>query len=125
MVTAELSQLSAECSTWRASLRQSREDLSSFSNKLQEIASKPLSKPVLQDIEHYQNQFRIQLLNVHNLKQAVKEHERVADWELQKESSNSSSVWSTHEDLYQKYQSLNLTLQSLADEFNQFASQVR
>lgn len=124
MVTAELSQLSAECTTWRASLRQSREELSSFSNKLQEIASKSLPKPVLQDVEHYQNQFRIQLLNVHNLKQAVKEHERLADWELQKDAANSSSVWSTHEDLYQKYQSLNLTLQSLADEFNQFSSQV-
>ena len=123
MVTTDISQLNAECTTWRAKLRNSRQELIQNQQRLQQPASRQLPKNVLQDIEHYENQFRIQLLNIHDLKQAIKEHERKLERESASGKPADDSTWSTHEDLYQKYHYLDTTLQELKDEFNRFLQQ--
>lgn len=121
MVTTDISQLSSECNTWITNLRNYREDLNKCKNSLQEIASRKMSKKSLQDIEHYQNQFHIQLINIHDVKQAIKEHERAAARELKDDNGISEAVWSKHEELYDDYHQLEQTLLGLKTEFSQFA----
>ena len=76
MVQTDLSQLSAECQEWRQILRNYREELQLSKKSLQEICRKNLSKDQLKEVEHFDNQFHIQLINVHDLKQEIKTHER-------------------------------------------------
>jgi chromosome segregation ATPase len=123
MVTADISQLTAECTTWRATLRNSRQEITECQQRLQKPASRQLPKNVLQDIEHYENQFRIQLLNIHDLKQAIKDHERKLENELTSDKAAGENIWTTHEDLFQRYQYLENSLHELKEEFNRFIQQ--
>src|SRR6187200_3065371 len=121
MVTVDISQLSGECSTWRDSLRSCREDLNQLKKQLQQTAAQNLSKDQLHDVEHLHNQFHIQLINIHDLKQSIKAHDRKMIFEKTafNGSVNEDSL-ATHENLYNEYQSLDLTLQDLHNEFADF-----
>lgn len=123
MVQADISQLAGECNTWREVLRHYRDEFTQDKFRLQQVASKPLSKDQLQQVEHLHNQFHIQLINIHDLKQAIKGHERKIGFEM---SSNNGQLnddtINDHEDLFGSYQSLDHTLQSLRDEFSHFLS---
>jgi acyl carrier protein phosphodiesterase len=121
MVTTDISQLTSECNVWITNLRNYREEFNKLKTTLQEVASRKTSKNALQDIEHYQNQFQIQLFNIHDLKLAIKEHERVAGTELADKKGISDKVWSKHETLYESYHQLDQTLQDLKEDFKQFA----
>lgn len=120
MVTTDISQLATECNTWKLNLRTLRDDLTQCKNQLQEVVSRQVPKSMLPDIEHYQNQFHIQLINIHDLKQAIKENERIAGWELSSDKGISDGVWAKHEELYHDYQHLDHTLRELKGEFHRF-----
>lgn len=123
MVQVETSQLSGECNTWREGLRQYRDELSKDKKKLQDAASQPLSKDQLQDVEHLHNQFHIQLINIHDLKHAIKTHEQKMNYE--KSAHNGmlqAETVAEHENLLDQYQTLDLTLQDLRAEFEGFLS---
>lgn len=121
MVTADISQLSGECNTWRESLRSSRDEINQMKHRLQQAASQSLSKDQLQDVEHYHNQFHIQLINVHDLKQSIKAHDRRVKFEMSAHNGQlSEETLAEHEHLLEEYQTLDSTLQSLQEEFNQF-----
>jgi hypothetical protein len=121
MVQVETSQLLAECNAWRNSLRQHREEFTQAKAKLQQAASRPLSKDQLQDVEHLHNQFHIQLINIHDLKQAIKINDRRISLELNDNNGqlNEETV-AEHENLFDQFQSLELTLQDVREEFNRF-----
>lgn len=123
MVTTDISQLSSESNTWITNLRNFREDLNQCKNSLQTIASRQMSKKSLQDIEHYQNQFHIQLINIHDVKQAIKEHERNAVRERKEDNTISETVFLKHEELYNDYHHLEQTLQELKNDFARFSQQ--
>ena len=121
MVQVETSQLSGECNTWREGLRQYRDELSKDKKKLQDAASQPLSKDQLQDVEHLHNQFHIQLINIHDLKQAIKSHDRKMSFEkLAFNGSVNEDSLMRHENLLQEFTELNQTLQELRNEFQLF-----
>ena len=123
MVQVETSQLSGECNTWREKLRQYRDELSKDKTKLQDAASQPLSKDQLQDVEHLHNQFHIQLINIHDLKQAIKAHDRKISYEMNVNNGMlHAETLATHENLLDQYQTLDLTLQELRAEFDGFLS---
>src|SRR5688500_2866934 len=82
MVQADISQLSGECNTWRESLRSYRDEINQFKQNLQRIAGQALSRDQLQDVERYHNRFHIQLINIHDLKQAIKAHDRRVNFEV-------------------------------------------
>ena len=121
MVTVDISQLSGECNTWRDSLRSCRDDLNNFKKQLQQTASRNLSRDQLHDVEHYHNQFHIQLINVHDLKQSIKAHDRRVQFET---SANSGQIAedtiAEHERLFEEFQSLDSTIKNLREEFNDF-----
>ncbi|MGK2862919.1 MAG: hypothetical protein ACSLE0_13370, partial [Chitinophagaceae bacterium] len=123
MVQVETSQLTGECNSWREKLRQYRDEFSKDKTKLQDAASRTLSKEQLQDVEHLHNQFHIQLINIHDLKHAIKAHEQKMGYEMNvnKGKLNGETI-AEHEILLEQYQSLEMTLQDLREEFDRFLS---
>ena len=121
MVQVDISQLSGECNSWREKLRSYREELSNDEAQLRQIAGRQLSKDQLLDVEHLHNQFHIQLINIHDLKQSIKAHDRKMSFEKQAFNGNvNEDSLSRHETLSDEYQSLENTLSGLRDEFNEF-----
>jgi hypothetical protein len=122
MVQADIAQLSGECTGWRETLRNFKEDFNQCKNRLQQLASHTLSKDDLTQVEHYHNQFHIQLINIHDLKQAIKQHDRKVNYEV---SSNDGQVseetMADHDTLSAEYQQLEHTLEDLKKEFEDFS----
>ena len=121
MVQTDLSQLSAECQEWRQILRNYREELQLSKKSLQEICRKNLSKEQLKEVEHFDNQFHIQLINVHDLKQTIKAHERRISRESSDENINEETN-RKHEELLDQFLRQENTLQELRNEFKDFIS---
>ncbi|HEY0356207.1 MAG TPA: hypothetical protein VGC29_08390 [Flavisolibacter sp.] len=122
MVQTDLSQLSAECQEWRQILRNYREELQLSKKSLQEVCRKNLTKLQLQDVEHFDNQFHIQLINVHDLKQAIKTHERKIALESSDGENISEETYTRHEELLDQFLSQESTLQELRNDFKNFTS---
>ena len=126
MVQADISQLSRECNTWRDALRAFRDEFTQCKHKLQQLASRSLSKEDLTEVEHYHNQFHIQLINIHDLKQSIKTHDRKVSFET---SANAGALHeetlADHENLFDEYQHLEHTLQELRQEFDSFATRTQ
>jgi hypothetical protein len=119
MVQTEVSQLSAECQEWRQILRNYRDEFQQSKRSLQEICRKNLSKDQLMSIEHFDNQFHIQLINIHDVKHTIKTHER----KIEIESSSgdvSDDTYKAHEELLNEFLSLENSLQELRNEFGNF-----
>jgi hypothetical protein len=121
MVQVDISQLSRECNSWREQLRNFREEFTQDETRLRQVASQQLSKEQLQEVEHLHNQFHIQLINIHDLKQSIKAHDRKMNFELAafNGTANEDSL-SLHESLQEEYQSLEQTLTGLRNEFKEF-----
>ncbi|MGZ3838242.1 MAG: hypothetical protein ACXVMS_00975 [Flavisolibacter sp.] len=121
MVQTDISQLSAECSEWRQILRNYRDSLQESKKALQETCRNTLSKSQLLEVEHYDNQFHIQLINIHDLKQSIKNHERKVQLEGE---SLSETTFTEHEHLLNEFLSQESTLQELRHDFKQFISKI-
>ena len=122
MVQTDISQLSAECSEWRQILRNYKEEFIQCKESLQEICSQNLPKNSLLDVEHFDNQFHIQLINIHDLKQAIKVHEKKIA--LLAPSDLAEDIFQKHELLLDKFLVLENTFQELRSEFTEFTSKV-
>ncbi|MEI2755145.1 MAG: hypothetical protein V9F46_01700 [Chitinophagaceae bacterium] len=121
MVQVEIEQLSAECNVWREKLRHYRDEFSQDETKLRQVAGQDLSKGQLQDVEHLHNQFHIQLINIHDLKQAIKVHDRKMNFEKAAFNGNANEdSLSRHDELHHDYKALISTLHNLRNEFHGF-----
>jgi hypothetical protein len=120
MVQVETSQLATECTTWRDALRKYRDEFTKDNIRLQHAANPSLSKNQLQEVEHLHNQFHIQLINIHDLKHLIKVHQRLIEYELKDKGQLQEETITKHENLFEQYQNLELTLQDLRNEFDRF-----
>lgn len=121
MVQVDILQLTAECNAWREKLRQYREELNNDETRLRQEAGLPLSKEQLQAVEHLHNQFHIQLINIHDLKQAIKAHDRRMQFERVAFNGHvNEDSYNRHETLQQEYAALEQTLSGLRAEFSAF-----
>jgi DNA repair ATPase RecN len=120
MVQTDISQTAAECADWRQALRNYRDEFSHDKKDLERLCRTSHSRDQLQKIEHLDNQFHIQLINIHDLKQTIKAHER----NLLTSSAPSDELLAQHEELYEKFSTIEATLQELRNEFSNFRSQV-
>ena len=126
MVQVDISQLSGECNIWREKLRNSREEFTNDETRLRQIAGQALSKEQLQDVEHLHNQFHIQLINIHDLKQAIKAHDRKMNFEkIAFNGLVNEDSYARHESLLEEYQTLEQTLGELRSEFNEFLKRTK
>jgi len=121
MVQTDISQLATEAAEWHQILRNYREEFTDCKKSLQEICRNTLSKEQLLEVEHFDNQFHIQLINIHDVKQAIKSHERAVQYET-RQGDLSDKTYSDHEELLDKFLSLENTLQELRDEFRNFVN---
>lgn len=121
MVQVDISQLSGECNVWRERLRIYRDEFNNNETRLRQVAGQQLSKEQLHDVEHLHNQFHIQLINIHDLKQAIKVHDRKINFEKAafNGKANEDSL-ARHEQLHDDYGLLEQTLDDLRGEFNEF-----
>jgi len=123
MVQTDISQLSRECNQWRERLHSYRDEFNQLKSKLQQAVNKSLSKDQLTDLEHFQNQLHIQLINIHDLKQAVKAHDKKVNFEVATNNGQvTDEVYADHENLYEEYQSLEQTLSDLRNDLSKFVS---
>jgi chromosome segregation ATPase len=122
MVQTDVSQLLSECSEWRQILRNYREEFHDNQKALQATCRKSLLKDQLQEVEHFDNQFNIQLINIHDLKQDIKTHERQVQFEISKDDNVTDELYSKHEKLLDEFIHLENTLQELRSEFHNFIS---
>lgn len=123
MVITEVSQLSQECNAWRETLRSYRNEFGIFKQELLKIAGRQTLKEDLLQLEHLDNQLHIQLINIHDLKQSIKLHDRKIQLELQQNKgkiSDESIV--DHENILAGYQSLEQQLRAIKEEFGYFSS---
>jgi ABC-type phosphate transport system auxiliary subunit len=89
---------------------------------LQHAVNHPLSKEEQTELEHLQNQLHIQLINVHDLKHAVKLHDRKLHMTVSGNADVqfSDNISAYHENLYDNYQSLSNTLSELRTDLHHF-----
>jgi len=120
MVTTEVAQLSKECNAWRETLRSYKDEFSRYKLRLQDLAGRQTQRDVLLEVEHLDNQFHIQLINIHDLKQAIKVHQRQLEAQMAAIGSVSDDIVAHHENLYDEFQQLEHTLQDLRQEFEHF-----
>lgn len=123
MVQVETAQLTEECLNWRSTLRRYREEFTQDKARLQQASSHQLSRDQLQALEHLQNQLHIQLINIHDLKQAVKQHTATVAGEQSSGNKLRDERYAEHEQLFDDYQRLGHTLDELRGELNGFFRQ--
>jgi DNA repair exonuclease SbcCD ATPase subunit len=125
MVTADISQLTAECNTWRQQMRNYREEFTQLKNQLRQIAQKVTQKDQLTDVDHFENQFHIQLINIHDLKHSIRNHDLKATAEKMLHNGQvSDTTWAEHEQLFDDYQRLGHMLQELKTGFRNFIAKL-
>jgi hypothetical protein len=122
MVQTDIAQLSSECQEWRQILRNYKEEFQDCRKSLQTTCSKQLSKDQMQEVEHFDNQFHIQLINIHDLKQAIKGHEKRLEAEGSDHENISDETYTRHEDLLDQFLSLENTFQELRNDFRIFVN---
>ena len=126
MVQTEISHLTRECNDWRETLRSHRDELHQMQTTLQAAVNRPLSKQEQTQLEHLQNQLHIQLINVHDLKQAVKMHDRKLSHEIagKADVQFSDNVSAYHENLNESYHTLATTISDLRTDLDRFVTTV-
>jgi len=121
MVTTEVAHFSKECNTWREALRSQREEFTRMKNELQQAAAHITSKDALMDVEHYENQFDIQLTNIHDLKKSIKAHDSLSAFQTHTfNGPPPPEVADDHEKLAEEYKYLRGRLNELKSDFQQF-----
>ena len=125
MVQTDISQLSRECNEWRERLHSYRDEFNQLKSKMQKAVNKSLSKDQSTDLEHYQNQLHIQLINIHDLKQAVKTHDKKVQYEVSENQGQiTDDTYTKHEHLYDEYHSLQTMLDELRTDFYQYVKSI-
>jgi len=107
-------------------LRSYRDEFGQLKNRLQDLAGHQTNRDILLEIEHLDNQFHIQLINIHDLKQAIKLHHRKLNNEMAESNGTLNDDTSNdHEKLFNDYQQLENTLHDVKEEFSHFASHIQ
>lgn len=126
VTTTAVGQLSGECTLWRDTLRTFKSKFLANKSTLMAMAPYQTSRDVLVEIEHLDNQFHIQLINIHDLKHAIKRHmDKIAFERATMNEHISDEVMGRHEYLYDEYQSLETTLHIILREFDRFVTHLR
>jgi hypothetical protein len=124
VTTTEVGQLAGECNLWLDTLRSFRNRFHNHKGALQEMAGRQTQRDILLEVEHLDNQFHIQLINIHDLKQSIKRHMNQINFERTSKGVISDDVLARHEYLYDEYQHLETTLHIISREFERFVKHV-
>lgn len=125
MVTIDVEQLSQECNAWRETLRSYREEFVQLKMQLQKNAVNQSHKEDLLQLEHLDNQLHIQLINIHDLKRLIKNHDKQI--QVVSQSANGpigDELFATHEALHEDFEVLLARLKEVKEEYMLFEERV-
>lgn len=126
MVQSDVPQLSKECNAWREKLHAYREEFNQLKSRLQQAALHAISPQQLSDLEHFQNQLHIQLINIHDLKQAMKANDKImANLNQGNKADEHDNLFEHHERLGNEFNDLEQTLQELREKLGNFLSNLK
>jgi len=118
MLTAtQPTQLQEEANKWVSQLLAYVDRITEMRNKFYKWAAGKTDREVLVQIEHYHNQFHIQLINIHDLKHSIKTH--LKQLNLMPELDQTGP----HQHLKEQFDFLVKDLDSLTAEFKGFISE--
>lgn len=126
MVQADVPQLSQECNQWREKLHSYREEFNQLKSRLEKAALHATSPQQLSELEHFQNQLHIQLINIHDLKQSVKANEKFMSLGMQEDSGDYSEYsFADHGNLGKEFNSLEQTLHDVRQRLTEFLNRLQ
>jgi polyhydroxyalkanoate synthesis regulator phasin len=120
MIPEEISQLIEDCNVKREVLANHREKINVLQKELLKFAAKSLPKEDLTDLEHYQNQFHIQLINIHDLKHDFKLFLHHLKSAAHLQEGLSDETVSQHQELISHFNTLENLLNDLENNFSDF-----
>lgn len=122
----DFSSFNHECGNWRQSLHEFRDELLTMQKSLENSNYSLLPKEKRSQLEHLQNQLMVQLMNVHDLRQAVKRHDKHIVVEIKPASHNRfHQVSAQHESLHTNYTYVKGTLDELKSHMKKFISSLQ
>lgn len=124
MLTEETAHLSVECNSWREQLRSEYVNMSQLLDRLQDMARGIQDKETLKLVDHYHNQFYIQQINIHDLKQAIRSNEKKLHIPNPEEAHVLEHIIEEHKDLGEQFANLEHTLTELKADFDTFVTKV-
>lgn len=114
-------ELTAGWEKWTENLKNHRYNLTKYQEALQKAAEKQLHSVDLPQVDHYCNQFDIQLNNISQLKHEIQEFEKMVEWDTQNNDGKLTKVaHEKYENIEDHYVSLIHTIQELEIEFKTF-----
>lgn len=120
MVLEEISQLIDDCNVKREALSSHRDKINSLQKKLLKFAAGSLPKDDLTDLEHFQNQFHIQLINIHDVKHDLKAYAQRLKVESHLHDGVTTETINKHKELSEQFDTLENMLNELENEFGYF-----
>ena len=115
MITAEQHlALIEECKIWHQTLAKTKQMINELKNELYLFAPGKTAHSTLEGIEHFHNQFHIQLINIHDLKHEIKHHVT----EAERHPNFGHRI--PHHYLKEKLDALLGFIENLKNEFHQF-----
>jgi benzoyl-CoA reductase/2-hydroxyglutaryl-CoA dehydratase subunit BcrC/BadD/HgdB len=115
--------LNAETAEWRSILRNYKDEFQECKKLLESTCKQDLSKNQLKDVEHFDNQFHIQLINIHDVKQHIKMHDRRVQFYLSRNTDLPEEIYQDHERLLDEFLSLENALMLVRSEFRDFINE--
>lgn len=103
-----------ECKGWYDNLVNYREKLNQWKSELYYFAPGKSNQEVKIGIDHFHNQFHIQLINVHDLKHEIRNHIH------SEEHPHDDTIGKEHNALKEKYDFMVSYLDKLEQEFHAF-----
>ncbi|WP_285057601.1 hypothetical protein [Pedobacter ginsengisoli] len=100
-----------------------KEEMNILQGRLEEITKDNTHIEVMKNVEHFQNQLIIQRNNMDELRHTINEHLRLITHQLEKTSYFvSENADEAQTKLYERYLSLEQSINELRHEFNRFAA---
>lgn len=109
---------------WLRALDFYKQELDILRARLTEIAGKNTGKDVLQRVEHFENQFKIQTDNIERLLHNIKVNITAAGVQAKASGAGyiDSALLATHDDLERAFTAEESTVQELRYDFQQFSA---
>jgi len=108
---------------WAKGLEFYKDELELMTKRLLAVSSKNTSAEASKGVEHFQNQFIIQQKNISDLKHVVRNYVKGLSNDAQNHSGHVDAIFLTQGDgLRGRYEQLELIMNSLRHEFNDFLS---
>jgi hypothetical protein len=125
MQTTGSKHLTNEYQSWQNALGFYKDELGVYKNRLTEVAGKNTAQETMQQVEHFQNQFLIQVKSIDTLNHDIKIHLNEMAGTLQDSAGHvSQAQLAAQAQLKERYETESKVFASLKVEFTQFLSKV-